>query len=373
MDSIDYLLSEINKPIIKSTNMEEKIPIKKEIWVSTSDISGITGYNKYQDLLELTYKYIYKGNQQLENDDINRGLNLNELTETYQVEECLKLIDQSSEIKGLISTDTNTSLDLESLNEQIKEKINEKSFEISNPNERNLISELISSNNIEQIESIKSELQNSNNEKIKKIISEDTIDTDSLNSLLESKTIDTDQVNLVKNQLCSQVNRSFGIRKESPAIYAYTRETGNRVTNNNDTLHRMNIKLEDNTYVVCGKIDGLTVIDDNKILIEVKNRKSRIFKNIPYYDQVQTNVYMKMLNLQECDFIQSMVTSRGHKINIQRLKLNPLILESVFERLSKFILFIYSLRNSIELRTNFIKSNQEEQKQIISDKCYWYY
>ena len=52
---------------------------------------------------------------------------------------------------------------------------------------------------------------------------------------------------------------------------------------------------------VCGKIDG--VLDNT--LIEIKNRRNRLFEFIPIYEQIQTEIYFRLTNLENGKLIQN--------------------------------------------------------------------
>jgi hypothetical protein len=55
-----------------------------------------------------------------------------------------------------------------------------------------------------------------------------------------------------------------------------------------------------NIYI-CGKIDG--IIDNT--LIEIKNRRNRLFEFIPVYEQIQTEIYFRLTNLENGKLIQN--------------------------------------------------------------------
>jgi hypothetical protein len=373
---------------IHSSPKKEK---SKIIFVNASDVSGITGYNQYSDIVELTIKYLYKGDTNLERQDILNGINLSIQSEQNQVEECLKLIDSDS-LLGFVDSAVDTSDDLVTLNQDIHETIELKSHKIDNIETRAKLETVLETDDIESIKdnaeilsiaSVKTILEDKTKDNAEKV---ELVQSEVKNVLSEKKLTDS-QVESMKKVLSSQVNTSFGTRKEHYAIKMYEQQTGNRVVGNNDKLYKVKIKIptpdsaraqdlaDNNEYFICGKVDGIVQKVDNgiikKILIEVKNRKNRIFKNIPYYDQVQTITYMKMLGLNECDYIQCLNAARGTKINISRYQLNDHLWKSVLERLTMYIKFIYSLRKNKDLRFTFVQSDHDYKREIISEYCYW--
>lgn len=73
----------------------------------------------------------------------------------------------------------------------------------------------------------------------------------------------------------------------------------NLLCKSNDVLHILYIGHD---VWIHGRIDGLT---DNGTIVETKNRRSRFFEEIPLYEKVQMEVYMKMLNKEECLHVQN--------------------------------------------------------------------
>ena len=52
---------------------------------------------------------------------------------------------------------------------------------------------------------------------------------------------------------------------------------------------------EDFILRISGKVDGIEGEGEDQILIETKNRRRRLFDDIPIYEKVQMCIYMKMM------------------------------------------------------------------------------
>jgi len=59
--------------------------------------------------------------------------------------------------------------------------------------------------------------------------------------------------------------------------------------------------LDKFTFNICGKIDGI----ENNELIEIKNRRNHLFTTIPIYEQIQTEIYFRLTNLNKGKLIQN--------------------------------------------------------------------
>lgn len=115
-----------------------------------------------------------------------------------------------------------------------------------------------------------------------------------------------DPVNL-KLEVASVSNKCMGSREEAPATNKYEQEHGIKVTDRNTVLHIMRLEIGQHQFEIRGRIDGLQ--DNGKTLVEVKNRKNRLFDMIPTRERVQMEVYMRMPLLQ----LNKSVLVQNHK------------------------------------------------------------
>ena len=58
-------------------------------------------------------------------------------------------------------------------------------------------------------------------------------------------------------------------------------------------------------YKICGKVDGFCKKDNIEYIFEIKNRKNKIFTDIPIYEQIQLLIYTKILNNNNVIFVQN--------------------------------------------------------------------
>jgi hypothetical protein len=73
-----------------------------------------------------------------------------------------------------------------------------------------------------------------------------------------------------------------------------------------------------------GKVDGIASIFSRKtesgrekVLVEIKNRQNRFFDKVPLYENIQVQIYLWILNLDKCYFIQRF-NGKNKKTKISR-------------------------------------------------------
>lgn len=108
----------------------------------------------------------------------------------------------------------------------------------------------------------------------------------------------------VKKTLISEKITEFGKRKESEVV-----ESGvlGEIKNNNVETFREIMGQTPCPWCIVGKVDGFK---DNK-LIEIKNRKSKIYNPLPEYDYIQVQVYLQILQRNEALVIQCLTDPFG--------------------------------------------------------------
>ena len=107
----------------------------------------------------------------------------------------------------------------------------------------------------------------------------------------------------VKTAILHKIYTERGIANERFAILDY--EKSNDVVVQCPT-HFINKHLisNDTEFFVGGKIDGMITSNDGVILVEVKNRQNHFFSEIPDYERIQIECYMRLIRAKHCVFIQ---------------------------------------------------------------------
>ena len=379
-DSLSDILSSLNSPIQSEAESsdDEIIVVKKDtIWINASDVAAITGYNQYADTVQLTLDYLYKGRSDLLTIDGDKHKSeLVKLTNT--------IAEVDSNLSDLLDCKPESSTELQDHNNKIIESVNDAVSVIKSEHKKIITKavnkEVLTADEVNILEDVKKShhFKSEEVDTIQKLINNEEVQSNFVKSILLKKKISEADQEKLTNQMKSSVNRNFGTRKEYAAIRLYEQQTGNYVKNKNDQLYKLKFEaseksssIDDAYFWICGKVDGLVNKNGIKHVVEVKNRKNRIFKNIPYYDQIQATIYMKMLGTEHCDFVQCISSmKRGvltPRIAINELTINEQLWSTVRGRLYKFIEYMYELRSNDELRQKFVNNTNK----ILNERCDW--
>jgi len=106
-----------------------------------------------------------------------------------------------------------------------------------------------------------------------------------------------------KKAVESDVSMTRGKNLEQKDINKIQETKGTNISKRNDNFYTLELELGeyDNTPYKCiiiGKIDGFE--EETSRLIESKHRRSRLFKYVPVYEKIQCEIYMRMIDVDEC-------------------------------------------------------------------------
>lgn len=154
-----------------------------------------------------------------------------------------------------------------------------------------------------KVESLKSDLQEIQQQlSTKKTQIEDVQKTiENTLTLLTNHQRHMDDFKHTKKDIISRKQTQFGHEKEDALIK--TNKLGS-ITQNNSQFYK---KMFGTKWGIGGRIDGFR----DGALIEIKNRKSKIYDPLPVYDQIQLQCYMQILNLPTSTLIQCLTLEDG--------------------------------------------------------------
>lgn len=114
-------------------------------------------------------------------------------------------------------------------------------------------------------------------------------------------------LSLLTKFITKDINTNRGTMNENRIIQKYNKRHLTTITHNNSQLYKyplVDIKAANGILYklhISAKIDGL---QDNT-LIEVKDRRNRLFSKIPEYEKIQIEVYLRILNLRTAKLVQN--------------------------------------------------------------------
>lgn len=201
---------------------------------------------------------------------------------------------------------------------------------------------------------------------LKSDITDTTILNDKINevsTLVDS--LDDPYKEIIKANLVDRLNRNYGHATEAKAIKLYEAKTDNTVYDNNTTYYHKKF----DSFIICGRIDGL-VNKDGKIYInEVKNRRNRLFDSIPLYEIVQLLVYTKIVGINDIIFTQC--KDDDCKIDTFDDFVNVELWEDILNRLNIYCSLIYQFRKMHTLRKEFLLLTSEAKYQYLATRLHW--
>jgi DNA polymerase III epsilon subunit-like protein len=104
------------------------------------------------------------------------------------------------------------------------------------------------------------------------------------------------EIKTVEEHVRKTLFTNHGIRHEETTASNYDNLKEDK------TFYKYEIcSIEGTTYSICGRIDR---IRDDKTIIEIKNRARGLFNSVKTYEEIQCQVYMEMLNLDNCELIE---------------------------------------------------------------------
>lgn len=139
-------------------------------------------------------------------------------------------------------------------------------------------------------------------EDLNKIV--ETTDFENVDTLFEEsvKKYELTDEEIIKG-LRSYVYTNRGKKGESPALDRYQKRISKNIVDRNRKFYKARMEYAPGkTLLLGGRVDGLT--EDGE-LVEIKNRQRRIFDKIPDYEMIQIHIYMFLVGLQCCHFVQS--------------------------------------------------------------------
>jgi len=118
-------------------------------------------------------------------------------------------------------------------------------------------------------------------------------------------------------------NTQFGIRNENNGVEIYKKKTGNQVETSSK-YYKEELFIIDNEidghmdiWSVGGKVDGIaTDSNNNQIILEIKNRVSRLFGVVKDYEKIQCYAYMYSLDIPIIHLAEILKSQKNSDMNI---------------------------------------------------------
>lgn len=103
----------------------------------------------------------------------------------------------------------------------------------------------------------------------------------------------------------SRCYTTHGTRSEDKTAIKVSDDTGVTLLRDNAFYNLPVLEMDGVTFVITGKVDRIEVAaDGSRTLVEIKNRTRGFFKTVRDYENVQVQVYLKMLGLLHAKLVE---------------------------------------------------------------------
>lgn len=137
-----------------------------------------------------------------------------------------------------------------------------------------------------------------NIEKVKETITKVKTQIEQIQNITEEEKKDILQVVETKHKT------EFGIVQEEPVRQSFERNNNLEIIKDDVFKKRFLFENDKYRFFIGGKNDGITIKDNEKYIIEIKNRQNRLFGYIPEYELIQMYCYFYIYNISKGIFIE---------------------------------------------------------------------
>jgi len=103
----------------------------------------------------------------------------------------------------------------------------------------------------------------------------------------------------------SRCYTTHGTRSEDKTAIKVSDDTGVTLLRDNAFYNLPVLEMDGVTFVITGKVDRIEVAaDGSRTLVEIKNRTRGFFKTVRDYENVQVQVYLRMLGLVHAKLVE---------------------------------------------------------------------
>lgn len=306
--------------------------IQANIILNVSEIAIITGDNKFKTKRDYLID-VWKKNSK---EDYEKYKKLTEFIKENDNDIINKIslknnIDISSDL--LKCTRSKNTADLNAVKKTIEEKVVKEITIKKTIEAEKEIKAIVDSGDVKDIEIKKKEIM----QKMERSIKEDK------KELLES----------VKNV----TNTKFGIKNETDVCKIYESLTGSKIIKDNKYKKLEICKIDDYTIYIGGKIDGFN--EENRSLIEIKNRVNKLFYALRSYEKVQIMSYLYLFNCTKGHLVEAFKKKNETDINIIEVDFDKSYMDGILEKIECFCKYYIEFLQNHDAKISLLKNSIE--------------
>ena len=166
--------------------------------------------------------------------------------------------------------------------------------------------------------------------------------------------------NVIKEKAKSLINKSHGINNENNALDVYEKQNNIQLDKTQKYYSKFLFNYNNKDWYIGGKMDGID--EENKTIIEVKNRTRCFFNSVRDYEMTQIQIYMYLKDYDNSILVEKL----NNKIKKTSIKYNEDYLNTTLFELQQFIREFDMFMNSDELKKEYVLNNHDEKNNILN-------
>lgn len=192
-----------------------------------------------------------------------------------------------------------------------------------------------------------------------------SVSYDATSKLIKALDVDTEQQEIVDATVKRNLYTTYGTASEQRALERM-RETVLIDAKPDDVFYKKQVATVDDVAVfVGGKIDAIT--DDRSMVVEIKNRIRRLFLKVPFYEVVQLQCYLHLLNVDKGVIVECLNASDDStSMNVIPVSKDTHLWTSVLvPKMSRFVRQFVTLLTTPKMQDALLKAPSHRKMQVI--------
>ena len=183
--------------------------------------------------------------------------------------------------------------------------------------------------------------------------------------IMEDKTLTKDEKETLKTAMDGYTSKKFGTIREVNALDIYKKaHAGEKVITGLDSKSKRLFDEEGVELWVISKVDAM---NDDGVIIEIKNRMYKLFNEVREYEWLQVQTYLDVYDLERAVLVEYLVGAdevdnmKVNKIERDRKFWN----EVVVVELRKYFGVLLKIIMNVDLMTEYMSLSENEQNEFI--------
>lgn len=180
---------------------------------------------------------------------------------------------------------------------------------------------------------------------------------------LERLDLPRDELKLLESQIKKNLFTNYGTEYEQHALdYIRTTLSIDAVTDH--TFYKKCLgEVNGQEVWVGGRIDAIT--PDRSLVLEVKNRIRKLFYNIPFYEHIQVQTYLELLDVDNGAVVEVLrgpgISATGVCVNLVPIKRDRTLWNnSLAPKIKSFVKVLLDVMQSAELQDEYFMSKRKQ-------------